>query len=189
MFRVAHPYLCHSKHIYATRGQEDDVIGDRWGVADDEVARPYPCDAEVSDAVLQAWRGVTVHAPAERVWPWIGQLRLAPYSYDWIDNAGRRSPDRLGDLPAPEVGDPFTAVAGRSQGRILSVVPGEQLTAQIMGAVMSYVLVPTGGSTRLLLKVVMARGRLIAPLVSVGDLVMARRQLLNLRDLAEATPR
>ncbi|NYJ76126.1 SRPBCC family protein [Allobranchiibius huperziae] len=151
-----------------------------------EVARPFPCDAEVPDPVLRAWRGVTVDAPVERVWPWIGQIRLAPYSYDWIDNAGRRSPDRLSDLPPPVVGDPFTAVAGRPQGRVLSVANGEQLTAQIMGAVMSYALVPVDGSTRLLLKVVMARGRLIAPLVSVGDLVMARRQLLNLKRLAES---
>jgi hypothetical protein len=35
------------------------------------------------------------------------------------------------------------------------------------------------------MKIVMARGRWIAPLVSVGDLVMARRQLLNLKELAE----
>ncbi len=50
---------------------------------------------------------------------------------------------------------------------------------------MSYELLLQGDSTRLLLKIVMARGRAIAPLVSVGDLVMARRQLLNLQHLAE----
>jgi hypothetical protein len=50
---------------------------------------------------------------------------------------------------------------------------------------MSYVLVPDALGTRLLLKVVIQRGRVIAPLVSLGDLVMARRQLLNLKRLAE----
>lgn len=44
---------------------------------------------------------------------------------------------------------------------------------------------PTGDATRLLMKIVTARGRWIAPLLSVGDLVMARRQLLNLKQLAE----
>jgi hypothetical protein len=73
-------------------------------------------------------------------------------------------------------------------GRIIAVSPGVELTAKIMGAVMSYVLVPQGVTTRLLLKVVMARGGIVAPLLSVGDLVMARRQLLNLARLAERMP-
>lgn len=70
-------------------------------------------------------------------------------------------------------------------GRILAADPGEQLTARILGAVMSYVLVPSGDGTRLLLKVVVAERGWLAPFLSVGDLVMARRQLLNLKQLAE----
>jgi hypothetical protein len=161
------------------------VIGDRWGVTQAEVERRYPCDEFVASPVLQAWRGVTVHATRGRIWPWVAQIRLAPYSYDWIDNLGRRSPREIRDLPAPEVGEPFTAVGGRQQGRIVSVDVGEQLTGAIMGAVISYVLVPDDAATRLLMKLVMARGRLIAPALSLGDLVMARRQLLNLKRLAE----
>ncbi|WP_337827016.1 hypothetical protein [Pseudonocardia sp. UM4_GMWB1] len=62
-----------------------------------------------------------------------------------------------------------------------------QLTGSVLGAVMSYVLAPQGAdTTRLLLKVVMGGTRALAPLVSVGDLVMARRQLLNLGRLAGA---
>jgi hypothetical protein len=115
----------------------------------------------------------------------VAQIRLAPYSYDWIDNLGRRSPQRLYGLPDPVVGDPFTtALGGRQLGRILAVDPGEHLTGQIMGAVMSYVLVPDGSTTRLLLKIVMRKGRAVAPLVLLGDLIMARRQLLNLARLA-----
>lgn len=161
------------------------MIGDRWGVTDDELARHYPCDDIVSSPVLQAWRGVTVDTTPERLWPWVAQIRLAPYSYDWIDNLGRQSPRELRALPEPVAGEPFTTAATRRLGRILSVSPPEQLTGWIAGAVMSYVLVPDGNSTRLLLKVVTAKGRWIAPLVSVGDLVMARRQLLNLKQLAE----
>jgi hypothetical protein len=161
------------------------VIGDRWGVRDDEVARDYPCDDLVPTPALAAYRGVTVHVTPERVWPWVAQIRLGPYSYDWIDNLGHRSPRQLRGLPEPTAGEHYSTAAGRPVGRILSVVPTVQLTATIMGATMSYVLVPAGAHTRLLLKVVTARGRLIAPLVSVGDLVMARRQLLNLKRLAE----
>ena len=72
------------------------MIGDRWGVTDDEVARRYPCDELVPVPVLQAWRGVTVHSTPDGLWQWVAQIRLAPYSYDWIDNFGRRSPRQIG---------------------------------------------------------------------------------------------
>jgi hypothetical protein len=162
------------------------VLGDRWGVSASEVARAYPCDDFVTAPTLRAWRGVSVEAPAEAVWPWVAQVRLAPYSYDWIDNLGRRSPRRLVTLPEPRVGETFTAAGGRQLGRIVSVAPGEQLTGAIMGAVMSYVLVSRDrGRSRLLLKIVMRTNRLVALGLSVGDLVMARRQLLNFKLLAE----
>lgn len=166
------------------------MIGDRWGVTDAETRRRYPCDELVPDPVLELWRGVTVRAAPSTVWAWVSQIRLAPYSYDWIDNLGRTSPRELRDLPEPVVGASFTAAfGGRPVGRILAVEPGRHLTGTIMGAVMSYVLVPIddGARTRLLLKVVARGPRITAALLSVGDLVMARRQLLNLAALAERT--
>jgi len=162
------------------------MIGDRWGVTEDETLRSYPCDDFVASPTLQAWRGVSVRAPAEAVWPWVAQVRLAPYSYDWLDNRGRRSPRELAGLPEPRAGERFTTAGGRQAGRIVSVEPGRQLTATIMGAFMSYVLVPADQDvTRLLLKVVARTSRLAARGLSVGDLIMARRQLLNLSQLAE----
>jgi hypothetical protein len=162
------------------------MIGDRWGVTDSEILRSYPCDDFVVSPALQAWRGVRVEAPAEVVWPWIAQVRLAPYSYDWIDNLGRRSPRELVGLPEPQVGERFTTAGERELGTIVSVDPGKQLTGTIMGAFMSYVLVPQEhDTTRLLLKVVMQTTRRAALGLTVGDLIMARRQLLNLKHLAE----
>jgi hypothetical protein len=163
------------------------MIADRWGVRDDEVCRHYPCDEFVPSPVLEAWRGVTVRTDVDDLWRWIGQLRLGPYSYDWIDNLGRRSPRRLHGLPAPVVGENFSTAFGRPAGRIVAVEPGMSLTGTIVGATMSYVLVPEPAGTRLLLKVVTARGRFIAPALQVGDLIMARRQLLNLKERAEAS--
>ncbi len=162
------------------------MLGDRWGVTDAEVARRYACDDVVSDPVLEAWRGVTVSVPPTEVWPWVSQIRAAPYSYDWVDNLGRRSPSTLLGLDPVRVGEPFTRTGGRPVGEVLVVDPGRELTGRILGAVMSYRLEPEGeAATRLVLKVVMARGRVLAPLVSLGDLVMARRQLSNLAALAE----
>ena len=64
------------------------MIADWWGVTDEDVARTYPCEEFVPHPVVQIWRGVFINTTPERIWPWIGQIRLAPHSYDWIDNLG-----------------------------------------------------------------------------------------------------
>ena len=54
---------------------------------------------------------------------------------------------------------------------------------------MSYVLVPADdGTTRLLLKLAAPGRQAVTPLLCVGDLVMARRQLRTLARLAETAP-
>ena len=162
------------------------MVGDRWGVTEDEIARRYPCDELVPRPSRELWRGVTVAAPPYAVWPWLCQLRVAPYSYDWIDNLGRRSPRSLQGLPDPVPGEPFSQSGGRfALGRVLAVGHEEHLTATIMGAVMSYVLVPQGAETRLLLKIVLKDNPWYGGLLALGDWPMARRQLLNLKALAE----
>lgn len=168
------------------RGWENaDMLGDRWGVTDSEVSRPYPCDDFVASPTLSAWRGVSVDAPAEAVWPWIAQVRLAPYAYDWIDNFGRRSPRELMGLAEPRIGERLTAMGWCKMGRIVSVEPQIQLTCTIIGTFLSYVLVPDGQHTRLLMKAVTAVNPLVAAGLCLGDLIMARRQLLNWKSLAE----
>jgi hypothetical protein len=166
------------------------VLGDRWGVTADEVSLPYPCDDIVGSPTLQVWRGVTVQASPSTVWAWVTQIQLAPYSYDLIDNMGHRSPRQLLDVATPRPGQPFTRTGNRPQGRVLSLEPGVHYTGSIMSSAMSYVLVPIddGRATRLLLKVVMRVPRWVVPALSLGDLVMARRQLLNLKRLAEHSP-
>lgn len=93
------------------------MLADRWGATGDEIARRYPCDDLVPAPTWSAWRAVTVAAVPEALWPWLVQLRLAPYSYDWIDNLGRRSPQTLRSLPDPRPGAPFSATGRRPVGR------------------------------------------------------------------------
>lgn len=162
------------------------MLGDRWGVTDAETSARYPCDDLVPRPTLRAWRGVTIDASRTSVWRRLVQVRLAPYSYDWIDNGGHRSPRELLELPDPVPGDPFSATAGHPIGRVLDVEHEVHLTARIMGATMSYVLRPEGETTRLVLKIVAPGRRLAAQLLCLGDLPMARRQLLTLKSLAES---
>jgi hypothetical protein len=163
------------------------MLGDRWGVTDAEVARRYACDDLLAKPpTLEAWRGVTIDAPPSDVWRWLVQVRLAPYSYDWIDNGGRRSPRTLMELDDPAPGDPFSATVGRPLGRILSVDRHVQLTATILGTLLTYQLDPVDAtSTRLILKIVGRGSRIGGQLLCLGDLIMARRQLLNFKELAE----
>lgn len=164
------------------------MLADRWGVDEHDVAQRYGCDDLLPRAPMRVLRGVDVDAPVEVLWQWVRQLRLAPYSYDWIDNGGRRSPRELHDLPDPEVGDPYTAFRGRPMGRVEAVDAPHELTVSLLGAVLTYRLTerPDGGSR--LVFVMLARGRRpFLDLLSAGDLVMARRQLLTLKELAEQT--
>jgi hypothetical protein len=166
------------------------MIADRWGVTAEEVTASYPCDEFVASQRLKAWRGVTINAPLPLAWAWLVQVRLAPYSYDWIDNGGRRSPRELQHLADPKVGDQFSATAGRPLGRILAVEHEQHLTARIMGATMTYQLTALAPDrTRLVLKIVGDMPRATATLLCIGDLVMARRQLLTFKRLAEGSAR
>ena len=80
----------------------------RWGATDEEVRRAMPGDDLVPDAASTT-RAITIAAPAEQVWPWLVQLgygRAGWYSYDWIDNDGQPSADRiLPELQQLQVGD------------------------------------------------------------------------------------
>ena len=66
----------------------------RWGATDDELERAMPGDDIVGRPSFNATRGVTINAPAATIYPWIVQMgvsRAGWYSYDLLDNLGRKS--------------------------------------------------------------------------------------------------
>ncbi|HSJ06459.1 MAG TPA: hypothetical protein VK936_07150 [Longimicrobiales bacterium] len=74
----------------------------RWGSTEKELRAPLPGDRFApGDATYGIQHAVTVHAPAERVWPWIAQIgqdRAGFYSYAFLENlAGLhlRNADRI----------------------------------------------------------------------------------------------
>jgi hypothetical protein len=142
-------------------------------------------------------RAVDIQAPAEVAYRWVCQLKVAPYSYDWLDNWGRRSPRRL--TPGADqvaVGQSFLI------GPIVEFREGRHLTAvidppyaRLFGACsVTYAVKSTGsGSCRLVVKLdVPCRTRwerTRAFLLAWGDLFMMRKQLLTLKKLAEKMAR
>ncbi|EUA28809.1 hypothetical protein I548_1994 [Mycobacterium intracellulare] len=63
-----------------------------WGVRPWERTTPLPCDGVLPSAGVRADRAISIAAPPSIVFGWLCQLRVAPYSYDSLDNLGRRSP-------------------------------------------------------------------------------------------------
>jgi len=164
-----------------------------WGSTAAERAESFPCDGVLADPEVELWRAVDVAAPAETTFRWLCQLRIAPYSYDWIDNLGRRSPRELTPgLEGLEVGQRFMTMFV-----LADFEPDRSLTLRHAGGLwgriaVTYRVSPAGdAASRLTVKVV-ARFPRLSPLrlpfralLPAGDLLMMRRQLLNLKALAE----
>ncbi len=168
-----------------------------WGVTDEEMALEWPCAGLVPQPYRTAWRGVDVSASPSTLFRWVCQVKVAPYSYDLIDNLGRRSPREL----TPGVDD--LAVG---QKMIVFEIVSFERDVHITGratAEARRLFGPFAGTYRVL-HVGPCRSRLVVrldlggsglvdalrrPLLGWGDLVMMRKQLLTLRDLAERSER
>ena len=168
-----------------------------WGTEEAERRLPFPCDRLVERAEVAYFRGITVGAQPATLFRWLCQMRVAPYSYDWIDNRGHGSPRTL--TPGLE-----RLAVGQSIMRIFTLVDFAQdrhLTLRIKHATgafslfgdlaVSYLIVEESPrSCRLLVKLVVryprsVKGAIMRLVLPWGDLVMMRRQLLNFKALTE----
>ena len=175
-------------------------IATRWGSTAAERSLTFACDGLIEQPDAELWRAVSIEAPPSVVFRWLCQLRVAPYSYDWIDNRGRRSPQTLtAGLDDLAIGQKVMTIFS-----LVSFEPDVQITVRIRerGAdrlfgdtIVTYLVRPEGVShSRLIAKLAVrcprtpigVAMRLVLPW---GDLIMMRRQLLNLKRLAEATHR
>jgi hypothetical protein len=172
-------------------------LGATWGIEPAEKALPFACDRLAGSFDAELYRGVTIHAPAAAVFRWLCQLRAAPYSYDWIDNWGRRSPRRLlPGLENLEIGQTvmtiFDLVDFEKDRHLTIRIKPDSFARKLFGDVAgTYLIAPRDhDACRLLakLRVQYPRGPvgwLMRGVLPPGDLIMMRRQLLNLKELAE----
>ncbi|MBU3702478.1 MAG: hypothetical protein FGM58_10580 [Acidimicrobiia bacterium] len=168
-----------------------------WGATPDEIDGPVVGDDICAEARTSATRCITIAALPEEVFPWIQQMgfgRAGWYSYDWLDNLGRRSAtgihpewqDVVAGSPIPGGPVSFTAAVvepprafvlqfGRPDGRLCFTL--------------AYELRPDPTGTRLVTRM---RTRIGVPgglvveraLLGPGDGFMVRRQLRGLAERA-----
>ena len=172
------------------------MLEKEWGTTPAERALRFPCDALALEADAALFRGVSVNAPATTVYRWLCQLRVAPYSYDWIDNWGRRSPPHLSPAleqlsRGQEFMSIFTLVDFETDRHVTLRIKQASAAERAFGDVRgTYLVVAAGHGCRLVVKLLVHYppglvGMAARRLLPWGDLVMMRRQLLNLKRLAE----
>ncbi len=163
-----------------------------WGGTPAEVARRYPCEDYLEGPVERLTRAVSVRAPAALTYRWACQIAVAPYSYDWLDNWGRRSPREL--TPGA---DELRVGQRMMVFQLREVQPGHRFSGRGFAAserlfgpiAATYAVEPDGDGCRLICRLVVGPrwpfGMLWATALACGDLIMMRKELLTLKALAE----
>jgi hypothetical protein len=164
-----------------------------WGSTAAERALPQPCDALLPDADDVLWRAVTVRATPRTTFRWLCQMRVAPYSYDLLDNLGRRSPRTL----TPGLDDLAVGQTVATIFTLASFEPDVHLTLVAKRArgvfgdlAITYAVRPDPAGCRLLVKLRVRYprgpwGAVARRVLPAGDLVMMRKQLRTFAALAE----
>lgn len=169
-----------------------------WGARPEEREARYPCEGLLPPPAEEWFRAVTVRAERAVVFRWLCQLKVAPYSWDVLDNFGRLSPRSL--TPGAEVLERgqrvmtiFELTDFEVDRHLTMVLDTPWARGAFGGFAISYVVQDDGpGLTRLVVKLLVGRGggplgRLRCRAMAWGDLFMMRRQLETLRSLAEGT--
>ena len=178
------------------------VILENWGATRDEIEGSVVGDELCPDARIVATRCISIAAPPDVVFPWLRQMgfgRAGWYSYDWIDNLGRRSARAIN--PAWQtLAHGETIPGGPADFEAIIVEPPTALVMRLVrkgratraiNFVLAYELRPTAEGTRVVTRM---RARVDAPggriieklLLAPGDGIMLRRQLLNVAQRSEA---
>lgn len=175
----------------------------RWGATDEEVARAMPGDDVVKHPTFNATRAVTIQARPEEIWPWLVQIGVTPragwYSYDWIDNLGIPSADRIvPELQHMAVGDLRPMSPDGKHGHWVKDFEPNQwmLWWDNKGDVTWYWgLYPQDDSSTRLITRVRIHYTWTSPWIlfnlpfDVGDIVMMRKCLLGIKQRAERASR
>jgi hypothetical protein len=147
---------------------------------------------------FSATRAITIQAEPEEIWPWLIQVgckRAGWYSYDWIDNLGRPSADRIvPELQSLKVGDTVPMSPNGKQGlKVALMDPSRSMlwVSEDESATWAWGLYKLDQDhTRLVTRVRMRYSWhplwvAFNVLFDPGDFVMMRKMLLGLKRRAE----
>jgi len=173
------------------------MIFQYWGATAEEINSSVVGDDLCSDATVVATRSITIGAAPQEVFPWIRQMgfgRGGWYSYDWLDNLGRKSATTIHDeWQSVEAGDKIPSGPISFTAAIVDAPRHFVLEIQSLGKkspklhfTLAYELRDNPQGTRLVTRM---RSRINLPLGSLfeklilgpGDGIMLRRQLLNIK--------
>ena len=155
-------------------------------------------DDVVKHPTFNATRAVTIQARPEEIWPWlvqIGVTRAGWYSYDWLDNLGKPSAQRiLPQFQQVAVGDVVPMSPDGKQGMCVKAFEPHQwmLWWDNKGeATWYWGLYPQDDSQTRLITRVRMHYRWLKPsilfslLVEFTDIVMMRKCMLGIKQRAE----
>jgi hypothetical protein len=166
----------------------------RWGATDEDVYMPMPGDGLLGPDAASTTRAVTVAARPDDIFPWLLQIgygRGGWYSYDWIDNDGSPSADRIEPaLQRLAVGDRIEMMPGIGPV-VREIVPNHHIVSG--GDTDSWCLLVEpmeDGRTRLLSRWRQRWAKTIAMrvwlgVVDPGAFLMEQKMLRSIRYLAE----
>lgn len=176
------------------------MIFQYWGATPDEITSEVIGDNLCPTATLCATRCITINATPDEVFPWIRQMgmgRAGWYSYDWLDNLGRKSASSIlpewqsvqsGDLiPAGPIS--FVAAIVEQPRHFVLEIRGIGKKSPRLHFTLAYELRDNPQGTRLVTRmrshIRLPFGRLFEKLIlGPGDGIMLRRQLLNIASCA-----
>lgn len=181
----------------------DNMIFQFWGATTEEVNGPVIGDDLCRDATLVATRSITIGAKPQGVFPWIRQMgfgRAGWYSYDWLDNLGRKSATTIHDeWQTVKAGDKvpsgpisFTAAIVEAPRHFVLEIKSIGKKSHKLHFTLAYELRDDPQGTRLVTRM---RSHCSFPLGSLfeklilgpGDGFMLRRQLLTISKNATQT--
>jgi protein-S-isoprenylcysteine O-methyltransferase Ste14 len=174
-----------------------------------EESMTLPGDDLIPQPIGSVNHAITIRRPPHDVWPWLVQMgsgRAGWYAYDFIDNGGYRSAERiLPEYQSIEAGSIFPALPGVKDVFVVarcdpghSLVLSWRLPNGQYQTTWAFVLEPTQpGQTRLIVRGRVAAGYrpyglpewLAIPTGRLAHFIMQRKQLLGIARRAEARER